>query len=280
MTRRKTFQFAFALMLALSIIFPIYNVIKYWGCYEYALPSADTLYIGNGGGECWEYLQFVFPFIIVLPYSFSFLNENKSGVACYVQTRGGRKHYYYSQLITCFLGTAVIFFIPLLFNILLNSILFPINGNDYVSTYNAYDRNWVTTILGRGFYRETLFQGYVFKKVAIVHPQLYNLLYAVWTSVASGIMGMFAYSVSIILQKNTISLFIANFLFFSIFTVLDRISEESNLFSVYINTNLTDYLSNGHFNHGLVYPIYILFLLCELIVAVLIIKYRLKKDEG
>lgn len=278
MTKQKTFQFVFILMLSISIAVPIYHVVKYWGFYEYALPSSDTLYIGNNAGACWEYLSLIFPFIIVLPYGFSFMNESKSGVILYVQTRGERKDYYYGQLAACFIGTAFIFLLPFLLNILLNSLLFPINGNDYISTHNVYDINWVNSIMGRGFFKETLFDGYIFKQIAINHPQLYNVIYAVWISFASGIMGMFIYAVSIIFQKNALSLLIANYLFFMIFTVLDRVFENSNLF-LYINTNLTAYLSNGHFNQGRVYPLYLLFLLCEVVGSISIIKHRLRKDE-
>lgn len=278
MKRQKSFQFVFALMLLISIAMPIYYVVTYWGFYEYALPSSDTLYIGNNAGICWEYLSLVFSFLIVLPYGFSFMSENKSGVILYVQARGERKNYYYGQLIACFIGTAFVFLLPFLFNIFLNALLFPVNGNDYISTNNAYDFNWANSIMGRGFFKETLFNGYIFKDIGINHPQFYNVIYAVWSSCASGIMGMFIYAVSIIFQKNALSLFIANYLFFMIFTVLDRILENGNL-PLYINTNLTDYLANGHFNQGRVYPLYLLFLLCESVVSVSIIKHRLRKDE-
>ena len=197
----------------------------------------------------------------------------------YVQTRCDRRTYYYSQLLTCFIGTALIFLIPFVLNVLLNAILFPVNGNDYISTYNAYDSNWENTIMGRGYYRETLFNGYIFKKIAVCNPQLYNILFAVWLSVVSGIMGGFTYAVSLILRKNAITLFITNYLFFSIFSIIDRILEEGDFFNIYINTNLTDYLSNGHFNHGLAYPLYIIFIFCELVGSILIIKHQLKKDE-
>ena len=65
MTKQKTFQFVFALMLLISIAFPIYYVITYWGVYDYALPSADTLYIGNSAGICWKYFYLIVPFLMI-----------------------------------------------------------------------------------------------------------------------------------------------------------------------------------------------------------------------
>lgn len=120
MTKQKTFQFVFALMMLISIAFPIYYVVTYWGVYDYALPSSHTLYIGNNVGICWEYLSLIFPFLIVLPYGFSFMNENKSGVLLYVQTRGERKDYYYGQLVACFVGTAFVFLEAVNFSVSLN----------------------------------------------------------------------------------------------------------------------------------------------------------------
>lgn len=280
MQKNKSFRFAFLLLLFISILTPLYYAFRYRGAYRYELPSADTLYIANGGGQCWSYLQLVFPFLIVLPYSFSFMRESKSGVLFYVQTRGDRKTYYYSQMIVCFLGTALVFLIPLCLNILLNSILFPVNGNDYISSYHRYDANWSNMIMGEGFYRPTLFRGIIFKGLAIYHPQLYNLLYAVWLSVSSGVMGMFAYGISIVFRRGAIALLIANYLFFQVFFVLDRLSENGVLFPVYINMNLTDYLSDGLFHHGLVYPLYVLFILCEVGICRSVVCRQLKRDEG
>jgi hypothetical protein len=107
-------------MMLIGVLMPFYYAAKYWGAYQYELPSADTLYMANGAGLCWNFIQLIFPFFIVLPYSLSFINENKIGVNFYVQTRGDRKTYYYSQMITCFLGTMLVFLIPLCLNILLN----------------------------------------------------------------------------------------------------------------------------------------------------------------
>jgi hypothetical protein len=183
-------------------------------------------------------------------------------------------------MITCFLGTMLVFLLPLTLNILLNSVLFPINGNDYISTYQRYDENWANRIMGIGFHRPTLFQGVIFKRFAILHPQIYNLFYALFTSVASGVMGMFAYCISIVFRKGTIALLICNYLFFQIFFVLDRLSESGILFPVYINLNLVTYLSDGLFNHGLVYPLYILFLLVEVGACRISVGRQLKRDEG
>ncbi len=277
MLKHKTFRFAFIMMLAISIVVPIYYVMEYRGFYIYALPSAHTLYIFNYASDLWAYIAQIFPFLIVLPYGLSYIKENKSGVTLYVQSRGTRKHYYYGQLIACFIGTALVILIPLLLNILLNSLLFPVNGNDYISTSNVYDYNWANSIVGPGYYRSEISHGYIFKELAIDYPQFYNVLYAFWAAFVAGIMGMFAYAVSIIMKKHALSVLIANYLFFMVCSNIDRIIHERG--SLYINTNLTDYLANGQFRHGLVYPFFLIFLLCELLLCICIIRHQLKRDE-
>lgn len=277
MWKRKSFQFVFWGMILLCIVQPVYYVIKYWGSYIYELPSADTLYIANSGSDIWSYIQQLFSFLIVLPFGFSYLDEKKFGVNLYLQSRGERKAYYYSQLIACFIGTAMVILLPFLINIALNGIIFPINGNDYISTYDAYDYNWCSKIMGNGFKDKTLFQGHILKSIFIEHPQLYNVIYALIGGISSGVMGMFVYAISILVEKNRIWVLIINYLFFSVFTVLDRVIE--NIFPIYINVNLTEYLSDGHFNHGRVYPIYIAFLLLEVFISIGIVRRQWKKDE-
>jgi hypothetical protein len=133
--------------------------------------------------------------------------------------------------------------------------------------------------MGAGYYRTTLLNGVIFKSFAISHPQIYNLFYALIMSVASGVMGMFTYGISIVFKKGAIALLICNYLFFQIFFVMDRISESGILMPVYINMNLTAYLSDGLFDHGLVYPLYFLFLLVETVVCMMIVGRKLKRDE-
>lgn len=277
MWKRKSFQFVFFGMLFLGIGLSLFYVIQYWGSYMYELPSADTLYIANGRSDSWMYLEQLFPFLIVLPFGFVYLDEKKSGVSLYIQTRGERKAYYYSQLIACFIGTTMVILIPFLINILLNGILFPINGNDYISSYNAYDYNWCSQIVGDGFRSNTIFHGFILKSIAVDHPQLYNVIYAFIAGISSGIMGMFVYAISLLVQKNRIWVLIINYLFFTVFAVLDRVMEE--VLPVYINTNLTTYLANGHFGHGCVYPLYAVFLLAEVVASIFIVKRQSEKDE-
>lgn len=102
MTKKKTFIVAFAVMLAIAIAFPFVTYIRYMKNFEFNMPAANSVFMANIFMQCWDYLVVIFPFLVVFPYAMSFYDENKLGVKFYIQTRGGRKKYYFSQIIVCF----------------------------------------------------------------------------------------------------------------------------------------------------------------------------------
>ena len=105
------------------------------------------------------------PFLIVLPYGFSYISETRTGVKNYVQVRGSRKNYYYSQLCVCFLSVFLVFFVPLMINIGLNGVFFPVNGNNYVAGTHAGIFNWSADITGSNFDKEVLHHGMILKEI-------------------------------------------------------------------------------------------------------------------
>ncbi|MBD5087893.1 MAG: hypothetical protein HDT30_03605 [Clostridiales bacterium] len=275
MWKRKSFQFVFWGLLLLGIGMPFYYVIKYWGYYEYALPSADSLYIGNGDSMQWNYIMALFPFLITLPFGFSYLDEKKAGVNLYLQTRGNRKGYFYGQLLACFIGSAMVFFVPFLINVMLNGILFPITGNSYIATRYAYDWNWSAAITGAG-----TGNGWFLKSVAIAHPQVYNFIYVCIIGIAAGIMGMLVYAISILVQRNRISVLVINFLLFQVYHVLGNLSEETikiDKFCVYLD--FVGYMCNGFFQEGRKYSIFFAFLVIEVVVSIIVVRRCCKGNE-
>lgn len=279
MTQKKTFRFVLFGMVVLCVGLPLFQLIKHWGEYEYALPSADLLFVANGDSEWWSYLSFLFPFLIILPYGFSFMDEHKNGVILYVQTRGDRQRYYYAQMITCFIGTAMVIFIPFVLNILLNGILFPITGNDAVMGYQKYDVSWCMGIMGQGFYKNTISGGALLKHLAIDQPQLRNIIISLWAAVVSGVISCFFYGISLLVKRGSIWILMISYLFFQFFVMLDNLWEEAEFLRVYVNLNLLDYLSGGYPEHGLFYPLYLFILFLLLGLTCGMIQFRVRNDE-
>lgn len=279
MTKKRLFWVTLFSMLCIAIGMPLYHVWQYRGCYTYELPSADTLYLGNHNGLIWSYICMLFPFLIVMPYGFSYISEVHAGVKNYVQVRGTRTVYYYAQLCICFFSVFLVFFVPMIINICLNGAFFPVNGNDYITLTHAGTSNWSAYITGSGFTKQVLHHGMILKQIAIEHPQLYNVIFAGIAGVGAGIMGMFIYALSLVLKKNYVYLLVANFLIFQLFIVLNRFSYDGIFSSVYVDLKPTDYLANRIIANGKDYIIFGILMLVEIIVSVVIIRRCTKRDE-
>lgn len=280
MARKKAFRFSFFLILLLCICLPFIYALQYKGYSMSKLPSAYTLYIGNAMGLVWDYIQLLFPFLVIFPYSMSFYEESKEGTILYIQARSGRKQYYISQLITCFIGGFVIIFIPFILNILLNSIIFPEIANDYISTYDRYTYNWSGGITGSTTIFPVLSKGYMLKELYINYPQLHNVLFALLSGVVAGIMAMLAYAFSIFIKKSRLFIFFLMYLFFQIFTMVDSVmydnwSEETT----YVCVSLATYLSNGLLQVGRIYWLFYAILLFVVLFVIKTIKGRIAEDE-
>lgn len=280
MVRKKTFRFSFFLVLLLCIFLPFVYAIEYKGYSVVELPAAHTLYVGNAMGLAWKYMQLVFPFLVIFPYSMSFFEESKEGTILYIQARSGRKQYYFSQVITCFIGGFVIIGVPFAINILLNSIIFPDNANDYISTYDIYTSNWSSCITGSSTIFHVISKGYMLKSLYINHPQLHNLLFALLSGVVSGIMSMLAYAFSIFIRKSRLFIFFLMYVFFQIFSMMDSVMFDNwSDVNVYVCTNITSYISNGLLQMGRVYWGFYVLLAFVVLFVITVIRKRIKRDE-
>lgn len=280
MMKKRTFKFSFFLVLLLCILLPFIYAIQYKGYAVAQLPSAYTLYVGNAMGLTWEYLQLIFPFLVIFPYSMSFYEEMKEGAILYIQTRSGRKKYYISQLVTCFIGGFIIIFIPFIINILLNAVIFPESANDYISTYDMYTDNWSGSITGSSTVFPVLSKGYMMKSLYINYPQLHNAMFALLSGIVAGIMSMLAYAFSIFIKKSRLFIFLLMYVFFQIFAMLDSVLFDNwDETKIYVCTNIVTYISNGLLQTGRVYWLFFAVLLLVLLFVIRTIKRRIAEDE-
>lgn len=209
------------------------------------------------------------------------MNEYKSGVIMYIQARNNRKHYYYAQMLTCFVGTCIIIIVPFLINILMNSIIFSNTGSDEAlgSQYGRYMQSWSEHLFGKGYYRSTLCKELILCHIHIDYPVLYNIIFSIMAGLILGVIAMFFYGISLVVKKGSVWVLLISYLTFQIFEVLDRIWEERQLFGVYVDVNVFDYICAGLPIYGRVYLIMAFILLAMLVVSCGIINYRAKHDE-
>lgn len=280
MMRKKTFRFSFMLVMLLCIYLPFFYAVKYRYLSAIQLPTAHTLYVGNALGLGWKYIQLVFPFLVIFPYSMSFFDESKEGTILYVQARNGRKQYYVSQLITCFIGGFIMLCIPFMVNILLNTIIFPANANDYISTYDQYTDNWSGCITGSNIVFPVISKGYILKNIYINNPQLHNVLFAMLSGLIAGVMSMLAYAFSIFIKKSRLFIFLMMYIFFQIFAMIDSVLfERWDEANAYICTNITSYISNGFLQVGRAYWLFWCLIVVALLFVIKVVKGRIVDDE-
>jgi len=66
----------------------------------------------------------MFPFVVILPFSFSYFEDKETQTYNFYVSRMGKKNYILSKAIVSFCGSFLIIFIPFLLNMLLNHITY------------------------------------------------------------------------------------------------------------------------------------------------------------
>ena len=280
MIKQKTFMFAFFIMLVICTCLPFVYFMMYRGCFEYQMPAAYSVFVGNEMGLAWKYIQLIMTFLIIFPYSMSFYNDYVSGANIYYQTRSGRRNYYMCQMLTCFVGGMIIIAVPFLVNIVLNSIIFPVHGNDYITTQNKYSVMWSESITGKNQIFRTLLKGITLKKLYIDFPQLFNIVITIFAGITAGIMSVTAYTFSIVIRKNRMFIFLFSYIFFQFFAMINSVLYSSwSEKNIYICTSITSYMSYIPGQQGKVYIAFALFLLLLLLLDIKLILRKISKDE-
>ncbi len=280
MIKKKTFLFSLGIMLIICLTLPFIYFWNYRDYYVYQMPAAYSVFVGNDMGMAWKYIQLIMPFLVIFPYSMSFYDDSMSGVNIYYLTRGDRKKYYFSQMLTCFIGGVIVIGIPFLVNILMNTIIFPAEGNDYLTTLNRYYVGWSSSVTGSNVVFKTVSKGIVLKKLYVDYPQIYNIAITILASIIAGIMSIATYTFSLIIRKSRIFIFLFSYIFFQLFAMIDSVLYDRwDEVNAYICTNITSYMS---FTQGQIGKVYIGFLGVMILVVLLEIKIvmkRISKDE-
>ncbi len=280
MIKKKTFLFSLGIMLIICLTLPFIYFWNYRDYYVYQMPAAYSVFVGNDMGMAWKYIQLIMPFLVIFPYSMSFYDDSMSGVNIYYLTRGDRKKYYFSQMLTCFIGGVIVIGIPFLVNILMNTIIFPAEGNDYLTTLNRYYVGWSSSVTGSNVVFKTVSKGIVLKKLYVDYPQIYNIAITILASIIAGVMSIATYTFSLIIRKSRIFIFLFSYIFFQLFAMIDSVLYDRwDEVNAYICTNITSYMS---FTQGQIGKVYIGFLGVMILVVLLEIKIvmqRISKDE-
>ena len=216
----------------------------------------------------------IYIFILILPFSFSYLTDVKSGISPVIHTRTGIKSYYYTKLASCFIGSFIVFFIPLIISIIINGVLFPLEGTLHDSVKFLYGHT--AGITGDNVAIKAAGAGVPFKWLYIHHPQWYNVLYSCIFSSFAGILGAFVYSLSFLIKKFRILLMLP--LFILVF-IQQRIGILIRKYSdVYVNVDMSDYVMTNSF-HGKSAALFVIFIMTIVICTVILVHKKARSDQ-
>lgn len=264
MINKRNFIIVFFIMMFYSLGIYLTNVYLNINKDITTIYSADALFIGVTDSNYFHYFRELFPFLVVFPFAFSYIEDVNVKIYPFLISRMSSKMYYISKLITSFLGGFLIIFIPFLINQFLLLITFKINGYTYFGS--IYDMNYCKNLLGTNVIPEVKNVGLPFLRLYIFNPIIYNFLFTIILSVFSGIMSMFSLVCSYWSKKYKILLFFSLYFIFFFFRTINNILEQ---YDIYLNTTLLDYVSVNS-NYGKNYFLFILF--CSLILVISIYK--------
>jgi len=134
------------------------------------------------------------PLLAVIPFSWSYLEERRSGYVGSIITRTSRTHYFIAKYSAVFLSGALVITIPILLNFLICACLMPMRTPD------------VFAVIYFGIWEESLWS-----EVFYTRPMLYVALFTLLNFSFSGIWAASVFSLSALI-KNRVALVVLPYL--------------------------------------------------------------------
>lgn len=256
MLRRKEFIFALLAMTGYACTAFLYVLVKYWGMDVSIVKDANQSICYSQMNGMWGIFSILYPFLVVLPFSTSYIDDYKNKLLAIYFSKSSRRVYYLSKILTAFIGTTLIIAIPCALNLILCNIFLPHNYNTWLGEYQL--ENFYRAVMGTNHLYETAYKGIPLLRLFLRSPLLYNIVYLFIFSLFSGLLGAFALSLSFWLRKRKIILFLP--LFFIIY-VLDTINIKWLYMAIdgkksYVNVAILDYVVPS-FSGGGMNPVFI-----------------------
>jgi ABC-type transport system involved in multi-copper enzyme maturation permease subunit len=242
MLGRKEYRFSILAVLVYSCFSFVYVLMEFWGMDISVIKDANQSVGYSQLHRLWFFFSMVYPFLIVLPFSTSYLDDYQNRLLPVYLSRSSRQAYYLSKLLASFLGTSMVIAIPFLLNLLLCNLFLPHNHNTWFGEYQM--GNFYRQLLGTNLLYTTSDTELPFLKLYLYSPFLYNLLYLFFFSLFSGLLGALVLGFSFWWKKHKIALFVPVFLVMQLLQVYDAwsLSDAIENGSRYRNFNILDYV--------------------------------------
>ena len=276
MINKRGFQVSFTMMM----LFVVFCFIEgFYLCsvdknrnYDIAnLQSADFSFLNESHEQRFQTFVFFFPFLVVLPFSFSLFIDRSTRIREIVITRCSRKEYYYSKLITAFLGGFIIIFIPLIISTVLSHCFYS------HSVINLFDPNYSTLTAGE---KDFLSMRDLLLELLVFSPVMGEIAAAFFLSVYAGTCAMFALSVSGIIKRFSVLIFLPVFLLTKLFDLGQSMIKSAYDYT-YFNIDPMKYviISSDNPIYGRPYWLFALEMAAMILISVLLIHVLSKQDN-
>ena len=224
--KRKSTIFMYFFMYVLMLLNFTCNAFQYYGYDLYHMYSPlKMVFLGDFSPLGFYFMQY-YPFLVIIPAAFTYFNDKSSNELIFIETRADKKSYYWGNIFATFITTFFIFTVPLLIEVILNCVAFPIEAVGDLTNMGMFEEVYQNVI-----------SRYLFSALWISNPYLYTVAMIVLFGSVSGILACFAAAISMLdCFKYKILIFIP------VYVVLYAISAFQMMFQLKYTTNYFFYL--------------------------------------
>lgn len=242
------------------------------------LYDANSLYMGMGYSNFWSIYSVLFPFLIVLPFSSSYLEERENHIYEVYAYKMKKTNYLFHKLFVSFLSNFIVIFLPFLTNLVLCNCFLPHNRKTPLGEITSMD--FQRTIYGTNHLYLTYTPEMPMVSIFQKSPFLYNFLMLLFFACIAGFLGSTIMAFSFCKIKFKIFLFLPWFIIFRLQKTLTTISFHhamTDSSKYFLNYQIQDYIAPFTFA-GKYYPLFFLYIFLLFMFIVIAFCYSIKGD--
>lgn len=253
--KQKLFIITILIIYSFIIINYIRNIRQFYGADISAIIHPMKMTLLNTYGKMGFYFMQYIPLILVLPASFSFMNDKSNDTKVYLSAKFGAKNYYYGKIIAVFIMTFLAFSIPLIFEYVLNIVSFPIQAIGDRCNLPTFDSTY-----------QQMETRYLFSELWKYNPYIYFFVFIMMFSFVMASFSSFVVSITMLpIVKFKILAFLPAYCVFTLSNAFDSI--------LGIRMNYQDYLMA--FDSGeKITSLYMIISLLLLLISIMIVRCR------
>jgi len=166
------------------------------------------------------------PLLAVFACGFTYIKDRNAGIEIFEISRSGAPVYFFSKIIAVFIVTMCVFTIPLLAEMLLNCVSFPLDATGDLSNMTIYSPSLVAQI-----------KDYMFFDIYKISPYLYAIISIMAFGVWMGILAAFVVAISFLpFVKTRLLLFLPLYFIVSGIQLLGNsgLTQKSTYYGLYL----------------------------------------------